>query len=255
MNKPEILTLLSYWHKRQGNPKVKVAFRFKGYKNKSTGDILPAINVSDRKPDLSKSRNVRNGKKVAKAGKGKSKAIQGGIDSEEGEEDCDRGTKEDIMEELDSGDEDDGNDGMSVDRAARKSGSTRKTKGRPEPSGQSSKTSKLSNSRTGRKNTQAGNESEAQTAGSGDSKSQIEPAPPGVESGQRESLAVITRRQKLQAAREKAERVALARTMPNGSGDPSPPSQLRRSTRGQGTVVNDLKIEPEDAKLETSNLK
>jgi len=43
MNKHEVETLLGFWLKREQNGRVPVAFQFKGYKDRSTGDVVPAI--------------------------------------------------------------------------------------------------------------------------------------------------------------------------------------------------------------------
>lgn len=42
MNKHEVETLLGFWFKREQNGRVPVAFQFKGYKDRSTGDVVPA---------------------------------------------------------------------------------------------------------------------------------------------------------------------------------------------------------------------
>lgn len=43
MNKREVETLLGFWYKREQNGRVPIAFQFKAYKDRSTGDVVPVI--------------------------------------------------------------------------------------------------------------------------------------------------------------------------------------------------------------------
>jgi len=68
MNKSQIKTLLEYWYKRQMNVKVKVPFRFKAYKDRSTGEVREAVG-GDGNPSEKTKRKGKGQRKAAKKSK------------------------------------------------------------------------------------------------------------------------------------------------------------------------------------------
>jgi hypothetical protein len=70
MNKHDVTTLLEYWYKRQINDRVPIAFRFKSYRDKSTGDI---IKCSMQTTGTNKSSNPRAKRTMEK---NKAQAVQ-----------------------------------------------------------------------------------------------------------------------------------------------------------------------------------
>lgn len=87
MNKKQIETLLQYWHRRQNLPNVANAFRFRAYKDRSTGEII----VVDRKGKGKEKRKVTRKKQMKRA------HIRNESDPEDGSnEDTASGDEEDL---------------------------------------------------------------------------------------------------------------------------------------------------------------
>jgi hypothetical protein len=105
MKKAQMAQLLAYWHKRQANSTVPIAFRFKAYKDRSTGEMIKANGKGKRKEKASSKGKSRPQRKSGPAPKGR----QVPKDNSDGEEiplpsdsEEDEDEDEDSMDHLES---------------------------------------------------------------------------------------------------------------------------------------------------------